>query len=52
MARVKEGLEFPIIPEDLVFSEDDLSPRLQEYLLLMCAISELPDELQFDYPNN
>jgi hypothetical protein len=52
MARVREGLEFAIIPEDLVLSEDDLSPCLQEYLLLMRAISELPDELQFDDSNN
>jgi hypothetical protein len=51
MAKVKEGLAFPIIPEDLVVSEDELSFALQEYLMLVRALSELPEEFQSDASN-
>jgi hypothetical protein len=46
MAKARQGIEFPIIPEDLVFSDDDLSPDLQNILFFTNATSELQDSIE------
>jgi hypothetical protein len=50
MVKVREGIEFPIIPEDLEFSEDELSPELFELLLFTCAMSQMAEEPDAEYP--
>lgn len=50
MAKLREGLDFPIIPEDLDYAEDELSPEIFEYLLFMSSMSELQDECGIDDP--
>jgi hypothetical protein len=50
MSRLREGLEYPIIPEDLVATDDELSPELFEYLLFMCAICEMQDKTGIEEP--
>lgn len=51
MAKVREGIEFPIIPEDLEFSEDELSPELFEMLLFLSAMNGLAEEGEVEAPN-
>jgi hypothetical protein len=41
MVKVRDGIEFPIIPEDLIDPYDELTPELFEYLLFLCAMSRI-----------
>jgi hypothetical protein len=50
MASMRKGIEFPIIPEDLEYSDDELSPCLLEYLLFVSSISESKDSADTEDP--
>jgi hypothetical protein len=46
MAKARQGVDFPIVPEDLIYAEDDLCPKLFMFLLFTRAMGEMIEKYE------